>query len=226
MGINKAQTIYRVENLLHIMTIIVSFFLIISISVDTFKNVAYQTQITYLKIQFWVCIFFLLEIFFEFLVAKNKLKYLYTHFIFILIAIPYLNIIDYYNLDLPTEISYFIRFIPLLRGGYALSMVVSWFCKNKASSLFISYLTMLVASIYFSSLMFLFLEQNINPMVTSFGSSLWWACMTVTTVGSNIYAVTTGGKILSVVLAALGMMMFPIFTVYITSVVQKTNKKE
>lgn len=226
MGINKAQTIYRVENLLHIMTIIVSFFLIISISVDTFKNVAYQTQITYLKIQFWVCIFFLLEIFFEFLVAKNKFKYLYTHFIFILIAIPYLNIIDYYNLDLPTEVSYFIRFIPLLRGGYALSMVVSWFCKNKASSLFISYLTMLVASIYFSSLMFLFLEQNINPMVTSFGSSLWWACMTVTTVGSNIYAVTTGGKILSVVLAALGMMMFPIFTVYITSVVQKTNKKE
>lgn len=40
--------------------------------------------------------------------------------------------------------------------------------------------------------------------------------MDVTTVGSNIYATTAVGKILSVVLAALGMMMFPIFTVYIT----------
>lgn len=84
---------------------------------------------------------------------------------------------------------------------------------------------MLVASIYFSSLIFLVSEQKTNPMVNCYGDALWWACMTVTTIGSNIYAVTTIGKVLSVVLAALGMMMFPIFTVYITSVVQKTNKK-
>ena len=50
--------------------------------------------------------------------------------------------------------------------------------------------------------------------------------MDVTTVGSNIYAVTSIGKILSVILAALGMMMFPIFTVYITSIVQEANKKK
>ena len=45
-------------------------------------------------------------------------------------------------------------------------------------------------------------------------------------VGSNIYAVTPTGKILSVVLAALGMMMFPIFTVYVTSLVQQANKRK
>ena len=45
--------------------------------------------------------------------------------------------------------------------------------------------------------------------------------MDVTTVGSNISAITVTGRVLSVVLAALGMMMFPIFTVYVTSLVQK-----
>ena len=50
--------------------------------------------------------------------------------------------------------------------------------------------------------------------------------MDVTTVGSNVYAVTVTGRVLSVLLAALGMMMFPIFTVYVTSLVQKTNQEK
>jgi len=40
--------------------------------------------------------------------------------------------------------------------------------------------------------------------------------MDVTTVGSNIIAQTVTGRVLSVLLAALGMKMFPIFTVYNT----------
>ena len=50
--------------------------------------------------------------------------------------------------------------------------------------------------------------------------------MDVTTVGSNIIAVTATGRVLSVLLAALGMMMFPIFTVYVTSLIQKKNKEK
>ena len=69
--------------------------------------------------------------------------------------------------------------------------------------------------------------DSIFPVgVTDYWSALWWAFMDVTTVGSNIYAVTPTGKILSVVLAALGMMMFPIFTVYVTSLVQQANKRK
>lgn len=226
MNISRTHSIARLENILHILTIFASIFLIMSISIDTFNNIPYQKEKAYLNIQFWICIFFLTEIFFEFLLSKHKVKFLYTHFIFILIAIPYLNIIDYFNIQLPDEIKYFIRFIPLLRGGYALSMVVAWFCKSKASSLFVSYLTMLLASVYFSSLIFLVSEQKVNQMVSNYGDALWWACMTVTTIGSNIYAITTIGKVLSVILAALGMMMFPIFTVYITSIIQKANKKD
>jgi len=50
--------------------------------------------------------------------------------------------------------------------------------------------------------------------------------MDVTTVGSNIIAVTPTGRVLSVLLAALGMMMFPIFTVYVTSLVERRNKEK
>ena len=69
-------------------------------------------------------------------------------------------------------------------------------------------------------------EHGSNPLVKGYGDALWWAFMDVTTVGSNIIAVTVTGRVLSVLLAALGMMMFPIFTVYVTSLVERRNKEK
>ena len=70
------------------------------------------------------------------------------------------------------------------------------------------------------------MEHGPNPLVKGYGDALWWAFMDVTTVGSNIIAVTPTGRVLSVLLAALGMMMFPIFTVYVTSLVERRNKEK
>ena len=106
------------------------------------------------------------------------------------------------------EITYMLRFIPLVRGGYAMAIVVGWLTYNKASSLFVSYLTMLLATVYFASLAFFVMEHKVNPLVTGYGDALWWAFMDVTTVGSNIIAVTATGRVLSVLLAALGISAF------------------
>lgn len=201
-----------VYGVLHIIILLLSLFLVISISIDTFKNIPFYTQTSYKKIQFFL--------------SKDKLRYLRTHFIFLLVAIPYQNIIEYYHIITSPELSYFLRFVPLVRGGYALAIVVGWLSYNKASGLFVSYLTMLLATVYFSSLIFFVLEHKVNPLVANYGDALWWAFMDVTTVGSNISAITVTGRVLSVVLAALGMMMFPIFTVYVTSLVQKSNEEK
>ncbi len=211
---------------LHVIILFLSLFLVIDISIDTFKNIPFMTQGSYLKIQFWICMFFLFDFILEFFLSKEKLHYLKTHILFFIVSIPYLNIISYYHITFSPEVSYFLRFIPLLRGGYALAIVVGWLTNNRASSLFVSYITMLMATVYFSSLIFFVQEHKVNDMVHQYSDALWWAFMDVTTVGSNIYAVTPTGKVLSVVLAALGMMMFPIFTVYVTSLVQKANQRK
>lgn len=211
---------------LHIIILVLSLFLVISISVDTFKGIAFYTQSSYMRVQFWICVWFLFDFVLEFFLAKHKLRYLRTHFIFLLVSIPYQNIIAHYGWTFSDEVTYFIRFIPLVRGGYALALVVGWLTYNRASSLFISYLTMLLATVYFSSLAFFVMEHKVNPLVTNYGDALWWAFMDVTTVGSNIVAMTPTGRALSVLLAALGMMMFPIFTVYVTSLVTKANQEK
>lgn len=215
-----------IYGILHVIILILSLFLVISISIDTFKGVPFYMQSSYMRTQLWICMWFLFDFVLEFFLAKRKWHYLRTHFVFLLIAIPYQNIIAFYDLTFSPEITYLLRFVPLLRGGYALAIVVGWLTYNKASSLFISYLTMLLATVYFSSLAFFVMEHKVNPLVTGYGDALWWAFMDVTTVGSNIVAITPTGRVLSVLLAALGMMMFPIFTVYVTNSVQRSNDEK
>lgn len=213
-----------IYGVLHVIILILSLFLVISISVDTFHNISFLNEPDYMKVQLWICIFFLFDFFLELFLSKNKKKYIKSHFLFFLISIPYLNIMQYHEFSFSNEIDYLIRFVPLIRGGYAMAIVVGWFSASKVSNLFRSYIALLVTTIYFASLIFYVQERDINSLVSNYWDALWWASMDVTTVGSNIIAVTGIGKILSVLLAAIGMMMFPIFTVYVTSLVEKNHK--
>ena len=158
-----------IYGILHIIILVMSLFLVISISVDTFKGIPFYTQSSYMKVQLCICLWFLFDFVLEFFLAKHKGRYLRTHFIFLLVAIPYQNIIAYYGWTFSDEITYLLRFIPLLRGGYALAIVVGWLTYNRASSLFVSYLTMLLATVYFSSLAFFVLEHRVNPLVNGYG---------------------------------------------------------
>lgn len=212
-----------VYRLLHISVLILSIYLIVTISLDTYhgKGIEYYQRPSFLKTQIWICAVFLLDFFVELFMSDHKWKYLGTHIVFLFVSIPYLWIIHHLGFtNFSPKAAYLLQYIPLARGGYALALVVGWLTSNKAASLFATYLITLVATVYFASLVFYMFEQNVNTLVTDYSDALWWAAMDVTTVGSNIVAVTPVGRVLSVLLAALGMMMFPIFTVYITSLIQ------
>lgn len=205
--------------------LLLSLFLIAIISIDTFKNVAFYKEAQFETIDLWICILFLADFFVEWFLAEKKWRYLGTHFLFFLVSIPYNAIIRHYGLTFDPQITYLLRYVPLVRGGYALAMVVNWLTANKATGLFFSYLISLIATLYFSSIVFFVFEQDVNPLVNTYGNALWWAAMDMTTVGSNIIAVTPIGMVLSVLLAALGMMLFPIFTVYVTNIIQNQHQR-
>lgn len=212
----KRKGIYMVLNFC---VLALSLFLIVSISIDTLRNIAFYREPRFMKIEFWICVAFLLDFFLELIVAHRKLHFLATHFLFFLVSVPYLAIIRHFGWHFSPQVEYLIRFIPFVRGGYALAIVVGWFTYNRATGIFMTYMVTLIATVYFASVIFFVFEQGTNPLVKNYYDALWWAAMDVTTTGSSIEAVTPVGRILSFVISALGMMMFPIFTVYITSLI-------
>lgn len=215
----------RVHIAMRLIMLTLSIFLIISISIDTFRGIEFYDAPKFVRLQTWICIWFLIDFVVEILFAKERFKYFIRHFFFLLVSIPYLYIIYRLHIHLSPNVAYLVQYIPLVRGGYALAVVVGWFTYNKVTGIFVTYLVTLLAMVYFGSLVFFMFEMPTNPDVTVYSDALWWACMDTTTVGSNIYAITPEGRVVSIVLAALGMMMFPIFTVYITSLITNHRKK-
>ncbi len=213
-------------NTMHMLVIVASCILIVWITRQTLQNLSFLVDHTYLRFQFWVCILFLLDIIIEWIFAPKKLKYICGHIIFLLISIPYLNIIDHFNIHLSGETMYLLRFVPMIRAGYVLALVSGALAQNKWISMFWVYMIWVLASIYIGALMFFVEEHYINPQVDTFWTAIWWAALDMTTVGSNISAMTATGKVIAVVLSGEGLMLFPVFTVYVTNAVIKKEADE
>ena len=209
----------------HWVVIALSVALITFISYDTFNNIPFLDNRVYMTFQFWVCVIFMADFFMELALRIDKKRYLATHFLFFLISIPYLNIISLMHLDLSHQALYFIRFIPLVRGAYSLAMVVGYLSSNRAVNILTSYTAILFSIVYFASLIFYEQERPINSDVTDYWSALWWACMNVTTIGCYITPMSVAGKICGAVLAASGMLMLPLFTVFVTNRVKSYNQR-
>jgi voltage-gated potassium channel len=113
--------------------------------------------------------------------------------------------------------------VVMLRAVMALYITLRWLIVGRATRILWAYIATVVICTYFSALFFYEYEAPVNSSVEGFGDALWWACMNMTTVGAEIFPVTTIGKIICVILPIIGMAMFPVFTVYITTLY---NKKE
>lgn len=213
----------RILLILHILVLLMSIALIVLISYDAFRNISFIANEMYLKLQFWICLFFIFDIIVEFFLYPKKWTYICQHLLFFIVSIPYLNIIAYYNIQLSLEMLYLVRFIPMIRAAYVLAIVLGVLSTDKISSMFAAYVGLLITTVYFASLMFFIEEHYVNPGVSTFWSSLWWAFMDVTTVGCNINAITPTGKVLAVILAAEGLILFPVFTVYITNAMTRKS---
>lgn len=72
------------------------------------------------------------------------------------------------------------------------------------------------------SLAFHYFEHGTNPNVHSIWDSFWWGIVTMTTVGyGDIYPVTTGGRIVAILLMFVGIGTLGVYTAAIASHVVK-----
>ena len=196
-----------------------SLLLVISISIDTFQGVPFYEDTHYLDLQFWICVLLIILFGLEVYNADNSWQYFCRHILFLILIIPYLTLFDWFGVSLSPEMEYLFRFIPLIRGYIAFTLIAYGLLRDLTAGLLITYIVVLSSFIYYCSLIFYVLEVDTNPMVTNFWDALWYACMTSTTAGCNIQAITAVGKIISVLLALAGMMLLPVFTVYLTDII-------
>lgn len=182
----------------------------------------------YLTVQLIVCIVFLCDFFVRWAADPRPARFFWRNLAYLLISIPWLNILDWSGLRMTHDWGILVGLIPMLRAFLAMVIVVQWMVRgNKMNRIFWAYIFTVVVFTYLSGLVFFEYEAPVNDKLNGFGNALWWAWMNVTTVGAEIFAVTAVGKVVTVLLPSLGMMFFPIFTTYILQeyAPQKTDKQ-
>ena len=214
----------EIRNCLSILKVIAGVLLLAAISWEIIAGDHMHFSRNYLIIQLVVCNLFLCDFFVRWAASERKARFFGRNFLVLLISIPYLNIIDWSSAELPRYWATLIGIMPLMRAFLAFYIVVQWLVDNKVRKLFFAYIFTVVVFTYISALVFYDYEILVNSKLHGFGNALWWAWMNVTTVGAEIFPVTTIGKIFCVMLPSLGMMFFPIFTTYVLQ--EYSHKKE
>ncbi len=207
---------------MHIIVIMAAALLILIITRDTFENISFLSDPQYLKFQFWICLVFMFEIVIDFIFESKSWSHRLIEVVFFILCLPFANIINYLGLHVSGEIFFVLRLLPMLRATYIIVQVTGTIKTGTMTNLFKAYIILFIVVVYFSSLMFYVEEHPVNAGVDTYWSALWWTIMTLTTAGCYITEVTTAGKILSVILSGGGLILFPVFTVYVANAVNGT----
>ncbi len=192
--------------------------LLVGVSVEVLTGNHHTYSEWYLWLQLIVCMIFIIDFASALSTRDAGGRYYMLNLLLLLISIPYLNILQWIGYTPERSTTIIVAALPLVRSFVAMGVVVQWFINGGVGRLFGAYLFTVVCFTYLAALMFYDYEVGVNPKLNGFGNALWWAWMGVTTVGAAIFPVTTIGKVLAVLLPALGMMFFPVFTIYVTNI--------
>ncbi len=203
---------------INILTLVASVLLLASLSAEIiYSRELARFSEAYSWAMFAVCIIFIVDFFTLMAHATHPVRFLMRNSIILILSIPYHTIIEWFNADIGHDLSMALSGVVMLRAVFALYITLRWLIARRATRLLWAYIATVTVCTYFAALFFYEYEAPVNSELHGFGDALWWACMNMTTVGAEFFPVTAIGKVICVVLPIIGMAMFPIFTVYITS---------
>lgn len=218
----KKDSTTNLARLLDGLAIFASLLLLFSLSVDIVHRKTYTLSPMVEELQLVVCMIFIIDYIVQTMMSRNPQRYFWRNIVLLLVSLPYLNMMQWGGLELPKGVYIFLKCLPMVRGAVGVYALIKYITPSRVSAIMWSYIVMVVLVTYLASLVFYAYEEVVNHAVDGFGTALWWAGLNVTTVGAPLFAVTPIGKILTVMLPAMGMILFPLFTVYVTHLVQRS----
>jgi voltage-gated potassium channel len=167
-----------------------------------------------------ICFLFFVDFTVRFYKAENKLKFMRWGWIDLISSIPMIN---YFRAG---RLLRLIRLFRIVRAFRSSRMLLHHIFKNKAKGTFTTVSIFAVMLIIFSSIAILQVENTKEGNIKTAEDALWWAYVTITTVGyGDKFPVTTEGRIIAVVLMTAGVGLFGTFTAYASSLFVEEREK-
>lgn len=202
------------ENLsaFQLMILVLSFYVIGALAVDVFYELSEEMSRLLHYIDLVVCGFFFLDFAMRLRAARNKWRFMRWGWIDLLASIPA-------GVLFAGRLVRMVQIIRVLRAVKSLNMIWRILFRNRAEGLFASVATATLLLVAFGSMTMLMVESpNPESSIDTAEEALWWAFVTVTTVGyGDYYPITTLGRVVAVALMIAGVGLFGSFAAYVSS---------
>ena len=207
--------------LLNLLVVILSLYVLIAIVFDTFFDLSEETTILLNYIDNIICVFFMIEFTYRFFRAENKLKFMRWGWVDLLASIPMIGILR------AGRVLRLIRLLRVIRAFKSTQNFVNHVFSNKIEGTFTSISVLSVLLVIFSAIAILQVENDPNSNIKTAEDAIWWAYVTITTVGyGDKFPVTTEGRVIAAFLMTAGVGLFGTFTAFVASWFVKEDNKE
>jgi voltage-gated potassium channel len=167
-----------------------------------------------------ICLIFFVDFTVRFFKADNKLKFMRWGWIDLISSIPMINFFR------TGRLLRLIRLFRIVRAFRSSRLLLNHIFKNRAKGAFTTVSIFAVMLIIFSSIAILQVENTNDGNIKTAEDALWWAYVTITTVGyGDKFPVTTEGRLIAVVLMTAGVGLFGTFTAYASSLFVEGKKE-
>jgi len=202
---------------------------LISFSVDTLPNLTLETRRLLRYVEIGTVAVFTLEYLLRIIVADHKLRFIFSFFgIIDLIAI-----LPFYlttGLDLRSiravRLLRLFRMFKLVRYSKAVQRFHCAFLIAKEE--LILFFCVACMLLFFSSVGIYYFENDAQPEAySSVFQSMWWAIVTLTTVGyGDVYPITVGGRVFTFFVLMVGLGVIAVPTGIVSSALSKAREME
>lgn len=209
--------------ILNLSVMVLSIYVLIVLLIDSFCILPKETSILLQYIDNAICAFFFVEFCIRFSKSKSKLKFMRWGWIDLISSIP---MVDFLRAG---RLLRLIRLLRIIRAFRSTKHLVNHLFVNRAKGAFTSISILAILLLFFCAIAILQVEDAPNSNIKTAEDAIWWAYVTITTVGyGDKFPVTTEGRIIAAILMTAGVGLFGTFTAYVASwfVGDKKNKDE
>lgn len=198
--------------LFNIIILVLSIYVLGALLVDTFFKLPGETSRLLNYIDNVICLFFLLDFCIRLYQAESKWKFLQWGWIDLVSSIPALDVLR------AGRTLRLIRLFRILRAFRSIRHIISYVFRNKMKGTFTTVAIIAILMVIFSAIAILQVETDSNSNIKTAEDAIWWAYVTITTVGyGDKFPVTTEGRVIAAFLMTVGVGLFGTFTGFVAS---------
>lgn len=187
-------------------------YVLVALAAQRFTALSEETIAILEYVDFALCLIFFADFVGNLVFSKDRLGYLKWGWIDLISSIPMVGPLRV------GRVARIVRILRVLRAIRSTKTLVFYVLQRRSESTLMAVSALSILLVVFASIAILEVEQVANANIQSPEDALWWAFVTITTVGyGDKFPVTSEGRIIAAILMTAGVGLFGTFTGYVAS---------